>query len=554
FIDEQINPGHLSAQGKGCGLYLTFETEKDEAVNVKVGLSYTSIENARENLNAEAAGLDFDEAKEAAGRSWNEMLGRIAVEGGKDEDRKKFYTGLYHALLGRGLASDVSGAYVKNDGSIGQIPLSEDGTPAYHHYNTDAVWGAFWNLTQLWAIAYPDYLNQFVNGQLDIFEETGWLADGIATSKYVSGVGTNFMGQVIVSAYNRGIRGYDIDQAYQAVRRNELGGPMYKPVGVGKFDVPAFVEHGYVPFVDSDAYYTGTLSTGSKFSASHTLEYSFSAYAAAQMAKSLGKESDYDQLMELSTGWEKLFDEETGFIRPKDPQGEFLDDFDPNEGWRGFQEGNAYQYTFYVPHDPAGLISKIGRERFNDRLDDLFTTAEETAFGGGDEIDAFAGVQNVYNHGNQPSLHISWLFNFSGAPWLTQKWVRRICNDFYGTGGIHGYGYGQDEDQGQLGAWYVMAGMGLFDVKGGSDPEPSVQLGTPLFDKVTIRLDQNYYEGETFEIVVKGDPSTSPYIQNTRLNGKELNTFEISWKDLTRGGTLEMEVGPRPNRSWGQTH
>ncbi|MFW6267513.1 MAG: GH92 family glycosyl hydrolase [Marinilabiliaceae bacterium] len=551
FIDEKISAGQLSAQGKGCGLYLTFETREDEAVNVKVGVSYTSIENARNNLKVEAAGVDFKGAEESARHTWNQMLGRIAVEGGKDEDRKKFYTGLYHALLGRGLASDVNGAYVKNDGSIGQIPLNEDGSPVYHHYNTDAVWGAFWNLTQLWGLVYPDYLNQFVNCQLDIFDETGWLADGIATSKYVSGVGTNFMGQVIVSAYNRGIRGFDVEQAYQAVRRNELGGPMHKPAGVGKFDTPAFVEHGYVPFVETDAYYSGTLSTGSKFSASHTLEYSFSAYAAAQMARSLGKESDYTQLMELSTGWEKLFDDETGFIRPKDQKGNFLEDFDPQEGWRGFQEGNAYQYTFYVPHDPESLIERMGRDKFNSRLDNLFAKAEETAFGGGEEIDAFAGVQNVYNHGNQPSLHISWLFNFSGAPWLTQKWVRRICNGFYGTGGIHGYGYGQDEDQGQLGAWYVMAGMGLFDVKGGSEPEPSVQLGTPLFDKVTLRLDRDYYKGETFEIVVKGDPSTSPYIQNTRLNGKDINRYEILWEELTNGGKLEMVVGSEPNKNWG---
>ena len=551
FIDEKVNAGQLSAQGKGCGLYLTFETRENEAINVKVGLSYTSIENARNNLKVEAAGLDFDGAEESARRTWNQMLGRIAVEGGKEEDRTKFYTGLYHALLGRGLASDVNGAYMKNDGSIGQIPLDENGNPAYHHYNTDAVWGAFWNLTQLWGLVYPDYLNQFVNCQLDIFEETGWLADGIATSKYVSGVGTNFMGQLIVSAYNRGIRGFDVEKAYQAVRRNELGGPMYKPLGVGKFDTPAFVEHGYVPFVETDTYYSGTLSTGSKFSASHTLEYSFSAYAAAQMAESLGKETDYVQLMDLSTGWEKLFDDETGFIRPKDPKGNFLEDFDPKEGWRGFQEGNAYQYTFYVPHNPEGLIEKVGHERFNDRLDALFAQAEKTAFGGGTEIDAFSGVQNVYNHGNQPSLHISWLFNFSGAPWLTQKWVRRICDDFYGTGGIHGYGYGQDEDQGQLGAWYVLAGMGLFDVKGGSEPQPSVQLGAPLFDKVTIQLDQDYYEGETFEIVAKGNPVNSPYIQSTRLNGKGLNSYEIPWEALTNGGKLEMVVGAEPNKNWG---
>ena len=550
FINDQVFVHSKSVEGPGCGMYLDFQTKKEESITVKVGLSYTSIHNAKENLKTEAAGITFDQARSKAQSKWNQMLGRINVEGGLPADRTKFYTGLYHALLGRGLASDVNGAYMKNDGTIGQIPLNEIGEPLYHHYNTDAVWGAFWNLTQLWAIAYPDFFNEFVNCQLDVYRDCGWLADGIATSKFVSGVGTNFMGQVIASAFNRGIRDYDTELAYQAVRKNETGW-QNRLNGVGKADTKIFNEQGYVPFATSDIYYSGSSAEASKFSASHTLEYSFSAYAAAQMAKQLNKTSDYNYFMNLSKGWQNLFDTETGFIRPKDATGQFISDFDPMQVWRGFQEGNAYQYTFYVPHDPEGLIQKVGSDKFNQRLNSLFEAAAKTDFGGGKTIDAFAGIESVYNHGNQPSLHISWLFNYSGAPWLTQKWVRAICNDFYGTDGIHGYGYGQDEDQGQLGAWFVMAGMGLFDVKGGSDANPTLQLAMPLFQKVTIKLHPKFYTGNQFVIEVKGNPTTQKYIESASMNGKALNTFQISWESFTQGGILLLEAAEKPNKKWG---
>ncbi len=549
FIGEKSMHQSESAQGPGCGMYFDFKTNEGESVTIKFGLSYTSVANARLNLESEAVDLDFDSAKTKAQKYWNEMLGRITVEGGSKADRTKFYTGLYHSILGRGLASDINGAYIKNNGTIGQIICDPTGKPLYNHYNTDAIWGAFWNLTQLWAIAYPDYLNEFVNCQLDIFKDCGWLADGIATSNFVSGVGTNFTGQVIASAYNRGVRNYDLDLAYEAVLRNELGW-QNRPKGVGKADTKVFNERGYVPYMDK-THYSGSSANGSQFSASHTLEYSFSAYAAAQMANSLNKTKDYNLLMNLSKGWENLFDAEIGYIRPRVGSGEFIDKFDPFEAWRGFQEGNAFQYTFYVPHDPKGLINKIGEDKFNKRLNSLFEKAQETGFGGGKKIDAFAGLQNVYNHGNQPSLHISWLFNFSGAPWLTQKWVRQICNDFYGTDGIHGYGYGQDEDQGQLGAWYVLAGMGLFDVKGGSDSNPTLQLIPPQFKKVTIQLHPDYYSGNQFVIEVNGDPTLEPYIQSANLNGKDWNSFEFPWELFTKGGTLKFKTSRTPNKSWG---
>ena len=550
FLNENTHHNHESVQGKGAGMYVTFNTDNHESVTVKLGLSYTSTEQARLNLEAEADELTFQEVRQQAEEKWESMLGRIAVEGGSKEDKVKFYTGLYHALLGRGLASDVDGTYRKNDHSIGQIPLDESGNPLYHHYNTDAVWGAFWNLGTLWAMAYPDYLSEYLNTHIDFYEETGWLSDGLATFKYVSGVGTNFVGQFIASGYNRGIQGLDTETAWEAVRGNELGW-INRPYGSGKRDVKAFLERGYVPFENSGEYYSGSTNRSSRFAASHTMEYSFSAYAAAQMAKSLGKPDDYGKLMDLSHGWKKLYDEDTGYIRPRDLEGNFIDNFDPSEPWRGFQEGNAYQYTFYVPHDPEGLVEKIGEDTFNERLDNLFETAEKVNFSSSEEIDAFAGVGGVYNHGNQPSLHISWLFNYSGSPWLTQKWVREISDSFYGTEPIRGYGLGQDEDQGQLGAWFVLAGMGLFDVAGGSDQEPTLQLSLPMFERVRIKLHPDHFPGEEFVITVDGDPSNHKYIRSAALNGEPLNSFQFPWDTFVNGGHLHLESSPNAVKSWG---
>jgi predicted alpha-1,2-mannosidase len=541
FKGTASRAGVNEESGPGAGLYLTFETQDQESVTIKAGFSYTSIENARLNLNSEAKDLTFDQAKANAHRTWNDYLGRIRVEGKVREDKVKFYTGLYHALLGRGLASDVNGAYPKNTGGIGQIALDNEGKPLHSHYNTDAVWGAFWNLTQLWALAYPEYYSDFVKSQLLVYQDAGWLGDGIANSRYVSGVGTNFVSLVMASAYMSGIRDFDVAKAYEASLKNEIDGKD-RPQGAGKSDVDQFVKFGYVPHLDKG------VGGGERwqFSASHSLEYAFSSYAVAQWAKALGKKEDYEKLMRLSRGWEHLYNPKLKLVQPKLANGQFIDNFRPSEPWRGFQEGNAWQYTFYVPHDPEALVKKIGRENFNARLDSIFNTSQKNAFGGGTTLDAFSGLAGLYNHGNQPNLHTAWLFNFSGKPSLTQKWVRAICNEFYGTTGIHGYGYGQDEDQGQLGAWYVISSIGLFDVKGLTDLKPVLSIGSPLFDKVTIKLNPAYAKGKEFIIEAVNNSHQNTYVQSLNLNSKKLNKPFIDLADIQKGGKLLLEMGDRP--------
>lgn len=544
FVKNEVTPGKCREKGPGSGLYMTFSTEEQEAVEVKVGLSYTSIENARFNRETEAADITFEQAKRNATKVWNESLGRICVEGGKEADKVKFYTGLFHALLGRGLASDANGYYPKNDGTVGRIALDTKGKPMHQHYNTDAIWGGFWNLTQLWSLAYPEYYSDWIKSQLLVYKDAGWLGDGIACSKYVSGVGTNFTGLAIASAYNCGIRDFDVQLGYEAALKNEVEWHG-RPEGAGKMDVRQFVERGYSPY--EKQFDMVTREEGSGFGASHTMEYSFSSFAVAQFAKQLGKNADYEWLSGLSNGWKNLYDAETRLIRPKDTQGRFLEDFNPLLPWKGFQEGNAVQYTFYVPHHIDELVTLVGQETFNARLDSIFLLSQKSIFGGGTEVDAFAGLKTVYNHGNQPNLHISWLFNFSGKPYLSQKWVRAILDEFYGLEGIHGYGYGQDEDQGQLGAWYVMSALGLFDVKGLTEINPKFQIGAPLFDKVTIRLNNDYYPGKQFVIETKRQSVDDCYLQEISLDGQLRETVQIPFEKVVKGGKLILKLGDIPN-------
>lgn len=548
YRDSLSYVGQTDIDGVGTGMYVEFPTEKDEVVEMQVGLSYTSVAGAKKNLETETAGKDFNRVSVEARNRWNEMLSRIEVEGGTDADKTKFYTGLYHALLGRGIASDADGSYITNDKRIAKIACGPDGKPLYTHHNTDGIWGGFWNLTQLWTLAYPDVLENYVRSTLDFSRHTGgWMHDGEAAGVYTNGVQTNFQGLVAVAAYNAGILKDDIDYLWKAVYQNELGYEN-RPDGAGRYDNGEFVKRGYVPL------HNYTLPNGwiTNFGASHTLEYCFAAYAASQLAESLGKTEEALQLRKYAEGYRLLFDKETGYIRPREENGEFMKEFDPMKAWLGFQEGNAAQYTWYAPHDVAGLISLIGKEEFNHRLEKTFQVASESLYGGKpNNFDSFSGVEQLYNHGNQPCLHNAWLFNYSGKPWLTQRYTRDICNVFYGTEPTHGYGYGQDEDQGQLGAWYVLAAMGLFDVQGGTNRQPTMQIGSPLFDKVTIHLNKKYYPGDTFSIVTNNNADSTYYVQWAELNGEVLDKCYLPLKDIQKGGELKLDMSAIPNEKWG---
>lgn len=531
FIDGKPEKGAFEAEGPGCGLYLDYETDAGEAVEIRFGLSYTSVANARLNLESEAAGMNFNAARKRALRIWDDYLGRIQVSGGREEDKVKFHTGLYHALLGRGLASDVNGAYPAHDGSIGQIPLDDKGKPIHNHYNTDAIWGGCWNLTQLWPLICPDYYADWISSQLLVYKDSGWLGDGIANSLYVSGVGTNFTGMAIAAAYNCGIRNFDVRTAWEAAYKNEVEW-RGRPKGAGKIDLEHFVKDGYCRFAP------GVLERdSSKMASSHVLEYSFTSSAVARFAELLGYGDEAVRLRKQADNWKNIYDPALKMFHSRGTDGCFHEPFDTLSSQQGFQEGNAVQYGFYVPHDPETLVSMMGQDTFNERLDRIFTESRKNIFGGGKTVNAFAGLGAVYNHGNQPCLYIPWLFNFSGRPDLSQKWVRLICDEFYGTEPVHGYGYGQDEDQGQLGAWYVMSSIGLFDVKGLSSRNPSFQIGCPLFDKTVISLSG----GRKFVISTTGNARENGLVHTAILNGKALGSLNVPFSEVISGGHLILD-------------
>lgn len=542
FIHNKIFKKDSVINGRGCGMYVEFDNKQPFKEIIKVGLSYTGMDNAQLNLDREAANLSFEDCKNNAIKVWNKYLSVITVKGGSKSDRVKFYTGLFHALSGRGISDDVNGEYPKINGGIGQIPLAKNGKPLYNHYNSDATWGSFWNLFLLWGMAYPQILNDFIRCNLDNYRDIGWLPDGVAAGALTPGMPSNFMGLMIASAYNRGIRNYNVEEAWNAAMKNELDWKN-RPLSVGKYDLKYFIKNGYIP--------NQITYLGFKFSASHTLEYSFSSWAVGQMAKALGKNSAYKQLNQLGLNYRNIFDTSIKMMRARDSLGNFVKDFTPTQVWNGFQEGNSWQYSWYVPQDVQGLIKLMGKDTFNHRLDSIFNQSMKTEFGGGREINSFSGLTDLYNQGNEPDIEMPYLFNYSGKPWLTQKWVRKIMDIFYGITSLHGYGWGQDEDEGQLGAWYVLSAIGLFDVQGGASLHPTLQVSSSQFDTVIIKLNHAYFEGNQFTIIEHNNKPGNIYIYNPILNGVKLTKPWFYFSQFTKGGTLEYTVQSKPDKQWG---
>ena len=272
---------------------------------------------------------------------------------------------------------------------------------------------------------------------------------------------------------------------------------------------------------------------------SNTLEYAFDDWCLAQAARQLGKKEDYNYFMKRSENWRNIFDPVTGFMRPKNADGSWCEPFDPYHT-PGFVEANSWQFSWFVPHNMKGLVEAIGRERFIGRLDSAMQRSEKVNFNAlGDNF-----TQYPVNHGNQPNMQSSYLFNHAGAPWLTQKWTRAIQERYYGTGPRDAYP--GDEDQGQMSAWYVMSTLGLFQMDGGAAIHPRYELGSPRFEKVTIHLSDQYHGGKDFVIIANHASRKNCYIRSATLNGKRLKHWYFPQKELFKGGTLILEMSDHP--------
>ena len=515
------------------GAYVSFETKTGETVLLQTGLSLVSIEQARLNLEAELLkpfGWDFDAARKNARDVWNELLGKIEVQGGLETNKKKFYTNLYRSYCARQILSDINGKYVD---PCENIQVSDDSDSPV--LGCDAFWMTFWNLNQLWTLVNPDIANMWVKSQLEMYKHGGWLARGPAGIEYSGIMEASHEIALMVSAYQKGIRNYDVNLLWEALLRQQTVQGITHPCGgnAGNEGLDSYIKSGYMPIESGMA--------------SNTLEYAYDDYCVAQLAKALGKKEEYNIFMKRAHNYGNMFDPETKFMRPRYQDGSWLEDFDPlNTPYRPlyFSEGNAWKFTFFVPHDVKGLISLIGKEEFNRRLNEGFEKSKERKFNAKSK-----DRDSHINHGNQPTMQASWLFNYSGKPWLTQKWVREIQNVYYGSNVYHAW-LG-DEDEGQMGAWYVMSALGLFQTDGGVSVNPFYEIGSPVFKKSIIHLDPEFYPGKTFTIEAKNVSDKNMYIQSAELNGLKLTRPWFYHSDLVKGGKLKLIMGDKPNINWG---
>ena len=514
------------------GAFVKFDVNEDQTVLMQTAISYVSIEQARLNLQTEMDPFDwsFNAAHNSARKVWNELLGKIKVEGGTEADKTKFYTGMYRAYSSKTIYSDVNGKYVDACENVHQVDPND-----FSVYGADAFWGSFWNLNQVWSLVSPDKSEKWVKSLLELYDKNGWLHDAPGGLEYSSIMVAAHQIPFIVNAWQKGIRGFDGEKAYKAMKEIQLnpGRPHECGGYAGNRNLQTYMDLGYVPANEGPV--------------SNTLEYAYDDWCVAQMARSLGKMEDYKYFMQRSQNYRNVFDPTTKYIRPKYAGGPWLEEFSmvkgAGESGHGFGfgskdyvESNAWQFSWFVPHDMKGLIDLMGADEFNTRLEEGFENSRPYF------------TSDFVNIGNQPNMQAPWLFNYAGKPWLTQYWVREVLDNYFGTDPVDGY-HG-DEDQGQMGSWFVMSAMGLFQMDGGASMEPVYELSGPIFEKITIQLDQDYYKGKEFIIEAKNSSSKNRYIQSASLNGKVLDKFWFKHKDLVKGGKLILEMGSVPNKIW----
>lgn len=555
--DGKILADNNSVSGEHTGVYVNFATTANEVRKMKVAISYTSVAAAENNLKIELPHWDFDRIVKESAAEWNEWLGRIDVEGGTLTEQRRFYTDLWHALQGRRIVSDHSGTYIDNTGAkprIGQIPLGANGKPKFNEYNSDSFWGAQWSINTLWHLVYPELTESFVNSLLLMYKDGGLIPRGPSGGNYtyvMTGAATT---PFIVSAYLKGIRGFDIAQAYEGMRKDHFPGGMMGRAGYEHNTskgggIEEYISLGYVPYPLSQTKY-GYHQDGS----AQTLEYAYQDFALAQMAKSLGKTDDYNLFSKRALNYKNVFNKEIGWMWTKDRTGKWNQPIDILQYEHGFVEGNAAQYTWFVPHDVKGLIDMMGgNEVFTNKLNDVFEKARTNGFVSGkseNPVDKEL-LRRVYiNYGNQPCMETPFLFNYAGKPWLTQYWTRQLIDSVY-SGISPQKGYSGDEDQGLMGSLSALLKMGLFSTNGGTSEKPYYEITSPIFKKITIKLNANYYPGKEFVIETKNNSAKNYYIQSANLNGAILNQPWMLHEQLIKGGKLLLEMGEKPNTAWG---
>ncbi|MCF0057980.1 GH92 family glycosyl hydrolase [Dyadobacter sp. CY356] len=534
WLNDEVkeNSNLLADSAKTAGIYLEFDTKNNKVVQLRSGISYVSVENAALNLKTEISdpfNWNFDQVRNNQEKVWNDLLGRVDITSNDQREKERFYTNMYRSLASRNTFSDVDGSWRDADEKVNKFKNKDDIA-----LGCDAFWNTFWNLNQFWNLVTPEWSNRWVKSQLAMYDSGGWLAKGPAGMEYIPVMVAEHEIPLIVGAYQMGIRSYDVNKAYEAVHKMQTTPAANVGGGrAGNEDLVTYLKHRYVPYDEG------------RFS--NSLEYSFDDYTVSQFAKALGKNEDYQLFKDRGNWWKNVIDPKTGFARMKDAKGNWLADFDPFKSGANhhYVEGNAWQLTFFVPQDVTGLAKTIGEAEFVKRLDWGFNESVKWRYNGpNDQYWDYPVVQ-----GNQQSMHFAFLFNWVKKPWLTQKWSRSIVDRYYGHEVSNAY-LG-DEDQGQMSAWFVMNALGLFQTDGGTRVNPIYEIGSPLFEKAVIDLGEKFGRGKTFTIEARNTSRKNIYIQKATLNGKTLNNFWFNASDLLKGGSLILEMGPKPNTNWG---
>ncbi len=490
-----------------AGVALAYDVAAGDEVKFKIGVSYTSIENARENLQAECAHWDFDRVRSDARRQWNQWLGKIDVKGGAEQTRVKFYTDLWHVLLGRHKIDDVSGDYPSymGDARVRTVPKDAAGKPRFHMYNSDALWLTMWNLNILWGLGWPEMLDEFAASMVQYAEAGGHLPRGPSAGGY-TGIMTGCPATSLITAtWQKGLlTKVDQEKAYQMMKQS------------------------HPKLIRGDAGSPGIMVQGG-----------FEYWALAQMADELGKHEDVTSYQDWIDGWKACFDPNENLLMSPKAKNTLH-----GAGW---VEANAWQGTFGVSHDIKGLSELMGgpdvlAEKLNYAFEQAAASHFVYTYGGG-----------YVSYANQPGCSNAHVFNHAGHPWLSQYWVRRVSRQAYGgTNPNIGYG-GHDEDQGQMGGVSALMKIGLFSLRGTCSKEPIYEITAPEFDEITIQLDPRYYPGKTFTIKTHNNSEENCYIQRATLNGKPLNNCWLPHKDFAQGAQLELWLGPAPNKTWGHS-
>ncbi|MDB4584874.1 GH92 family glycosyl hydrolase, partial [Draconibacterium sp.] len=539
-----VFPYKSAEAGNKIGAFVNYSTEEGEQILVRVGISYTSVEGARKNLEAEIPHWDFDKTKNDAHDIWNKELSRIEIDGATEDQKQIFNTALYHSLLAQYISQDVDGKYFGSDGKVHEAK-------GYDFYGSFSCWDTYRSQHPLMTFIAPDHVNNYIKSIVAKVENYKWLPAQHFLNVFGEAMVGDHLIPVIVDAYMKGYRDYDVKKLYAAMRQKALENPKDPvPHHAGRSGLDLYKELGYTP-VDRVTE-----------AVPNTLELAYDDWCIAQLAKELGKKDDYELFMKRAGNYKNLWDAETQFMRPKKADGTWLEALDENKQEivkygdhsyykyfdpllvgrrpnRHYTESNAWQYIWSVQHDIQGLINLFGTTKaFTQKLDTFFKMSPLIT---PPKYVGVVGTIGQYVHGNQPSHHVAYLYNYAGQPWKTQERAREVMTELYrsGPGGLCG-----NEDMGSLSSWYVLSAMGFYPVTPGST---QYAIGSPLFGEAIIHVD----EGKIFKIKANNSSKENLYIQSATLNGEKFNRTWIDHQEITDGGTLIFEMGPEPNIKWG---